>query len=363
MRIVFRCDASNLIGSGHVMRCLTLADGLRDEAGFDCNFICRDLPGHLGALISDRGHGIKLLQAPINTAPTKKQDHASWAGVSWREDAADTIATCYLQTDWFVVDHYAFDQRWEEATRSLYEKLLVIDDLADRPHNCNLLLDQNIGRRASDYQDLLASPCQSLIGPKYTLLRPEFSHFRRERPSQLQAKAGLRVLLCMGGMDNEGQIKTVLAAILMTSQAQSIIIDIIISNNSPSLPELRRIIQEQPASVAMHVSPREVAPIMAKANMAITACGFMAYELACLGVPMLLLPLSAIQSVVASVLQDHTNSRLCVDWQQMTPGLLAACIEEALNDLPAKSMQTTSKLFDGQGTQRVVNAILTMNMA
>lgn len=362
MKAVFRCDASNLIGSGHVMRCLTLANGLR-TAGLDCDFICRALPGHLGALIRDRGYGLKLLKQPIITAPVNNQDLACWAGVSWMEDAVDVIAVSDHRADWFVVDHYSFDQRWEEATSSLYGKLLVIDDLADRPHHCDLLLDQNLGRDADDYQDLLTRHCQLLIGPKYTLLRPEFLHYQQQRRHQVRGGTGLRVLICMGGMDVGNQIKTVLEAVFMTSKAQNISVDIILSDQSPSLPELRCVIQSYPASVSMHISPKEVAPIMANANLAITACGFMAYELACLGVPMLLLPLSEIQSVVASFLQDHTDSRLCDDWQNKSPNLLAASIEKFLHRLPARNHLSTSKLFDGQGTTRVVDAMLSMNEA
>jgi len=165
MHIVFRTDASVQIGTGHVMRCLTLADALRDT-GAKCIFICRLHKGNLVDLIHQRGHTSMTLAT--RTAPSADaQDtlpHEVWLGSDWASDAAET-AQCLglLCVDWLIVDHYALDERWETILRPYCKRLMVIDDLADRTHDCDLLLDQNLGRTLEDYQPHLPHTTTALI--------------------------------------------------------------------------------------------------------------------------------------------------------------------------------------------------------
>ena len=179
MEIAFRADASLEIGTGHVMRCLTLARSLR-ETGVACQFITRSLPGHMGDRIADEGFDLTLLPAPRGPAPDGPPAHARWAGVDWEQDAAETRAVLGAAPDWLVIDHYAFDARWQRATCPAGTKLMVIDDLADRPHVCDLLLDQNLGHDPRNYDGLVPDDCTRLIGPSYALLRPEFAEARGE---------------------------------------------------------------------------------------------------------------------------------------------------------------------------------------
>ena len=147
MKAAFRVDASLQIGSGHVMRCLTLAEALRAN-GAECHFITRDHPGHLLELIRHHDFTVAVLPAEPLPAPSntqvpheraKEPAHAKWLGSDWKTDADQTRAVlAQLQPDWLVVDHYALDQRWENALRPNFKQLLVIDDLADRSHQCEL---------------------------------------------------------------------------------------------------------------------------------------------------------------------------------------------------------------------------------
>src|SRR5690348_8333558 len=142
MKFVFRTDASLDIGTGHAMRCLTLATALRNE-GADCHFICRPLPGNLIDRIRDLGFGARTVplanaaRTPDIESSEPAPAHAAWLGGDWRADAADTReALQSLHPDWLVVDHYALDRAWEREVRPLCNKLMVIDDLVDRPHDC-----------------------------------------------------------------------------------------------------------------------------------------------------------------------------------------------------------------------------------
>jgi len=145
MKVAFRVDASLQAGSGHVMRCLTLADALAAN-GAQCHFISREIVGNLLALILQRGYVVDVLPAPtestqvVVSAYYKNNSevcnlYEGWIGIPWKKDAEQTRAIVEkLQPDWLVVDHYALDQRWEVALRPHFKKLMVIDDLADRVH-------------------------------------------------------------------------------------------------------------------------------------------------------------------------------------------------------------------------------------
>ena len=179
MRIVIRTDASFTIGSGHVMRCLTLADALQKYA--EIVFVCRKFPGHMQEVIVKRGYEVFLLQKPSEEYLMQDDDltHAAWLGVSWSHDANETIDKIGdAQVDWLVVDHYGIDFRWHNKLRRLIKKLFVVDDIADRKLDCNLLLDQTFGRLASNYNSIVSPNCVKLIGAKYALLRPEFAKHR-----------------------------------------------------------------------------------------------------------------------------------------------------------------------------------------
>ena len=162
VRVAFRVDASLSIGSGHVMRCLTLADSLADK-GAQCHFICREHPGHLIEYIRRKGYSVHVLppcakELFLEKQPVSTDDppHASWLGCTWDIDAAATRAILNEgEPDWLVVDHYALDARWERALQGVCKKIMVIDDLADRAHICDQLLDQNFGRTATDYAPLV----------------------------------------------------------------------------------------------------------------------------------------------------------------------------------------------------------------
>ncbi|WP_405420711.1 hypothetical protein [Marinobacter flavimaris] len=145
MRIAFRADASVQIGTGHVMRCLTLADELTRQ-GHECQFICREHEGHLGDLIASNGHGLTLLSPRVDneldTKGASSDNYALWLGVPWQEDARQTFDVLTpWKPDWLVVDHYALDAEWDSALANAVGSIMVIDDLANRVHECALLLD------------------------------------------------------------------------------------------------------------------------------------------------------------------------------------------------------------------------------
>ena len=134
MNVLIRADASVDIGSGHVMRCLALADGLR-KAGARVAFASRPAPGDLCDFIAAKGYPVHRLSVG--------EDRGS--DMDWETDAKQTIAVVRgdVPFDWLIVDHYALDRRWESTMRPCAKAVMVIDDLANRIHDCDILLDQN----------------------------------------------------------------------------------------------------------------------------------------------------------------------------------------------------------------------------
>lgn len=234
MRIAFRADASLQIGTGHVMRCITLADALR-ERGAKSTFICRPHTGHLLDLIKQRGHEtIALTPADNSFIAPADPFHAKWLGTDWASDAMQTQQALGDQVaDWLVVDHYGLDRRWEKVMRSQAQRIMVIDDLADRPHDTDLLLDQNLGRQAHDYGGLLSRHTQTLIGPTYALLRPEFAQWR-EHSLQRRAQPKLKnLLITMGGVDHDNATGKVLDALTHCELPTELRITVVMGPTAP----------------------------------------------------------------------------------------------------------------------------------
>ena len=171
MHLAIRVDATARMGTGHFMRCLTLADSAR-AAGAHVRVVSRDLPVHLRAMVSERGHEFAALpDRPPSRGTNLGETYARWLGVSPAEDAASTIdALADRVWDWLVADHYALDASWETALRRSVTRILVIDDLANRAHDCDILLDQNLCTEpAVRYQHRVSAGCQLLLGPRYAL--------------------------------------------------------------------------------------------------------------------------------------------------------------------------------------------------
>src|SRR3990167_2039509 len=207
MNIVFRTDASTQIGSGHVMRCLTLANALCAK-GHYILFVCRNYPGNLNKFILKCGHNIKELPFGDGQAYSEQpivNEYSRWLWVLPKQDALETmLAIQSIAVDLLVIDHYALDYEWEAKLRCVVKKILVIDDLANRPHNADILLDQNYySDMQSRYKGLLPNNCTQLLGLKYVILRPEFQQIRKKRCEirKSRIKDIVNILVYLGASD------------------------------------------------------------------------------------------------------------------------------------------------------------------
>ena len=298
MNILFRTDSSLQIGSGHVMRCLTLADDFKLR-GAVVTFICRNLPGNMIGLIEGKGYQAKYLTEPIAEYVILPEDvaHAPWLGVSWDQDAAETItAVGDMQPDWLIIDSYAIDRRWENKLRPFVNKIMVIDDLADRPHNCDLLLDQNLYQAMeARYDNLVSAKCHKLLGPKYALLRPEFAIARKN----LRQRDGVvkRILVFFGGIDSTNETEKTLQVLIGISNRQ-FDIDVVVGGGNARNEEIQKFCMTH-EGFNYHCQVDNMAELMAAADLALGAGGSTTWERCSVGLPSLITVLAENQQELA----------------------------------------------------------------
>lgn len=296
MKITFRADASLQIGTGHVMRCLTLADALAAR-GADCQFICRAHEGNLIDFIRAKGyttHPLSVGAAPplSLTDPT----HAPWLGATQTEDTEACAPILAAQhPDWLIVDHYALDARWERALAPYYRKLMAIDDLADRPHVCDLLLDQNYGRTAIDYARLVPAHCRMLVGSGHALLRPQFAAKHTASLARRAANDVKHFLIQMGGIDQHNYTGEALSVLQECELPTDTRITVVLSREAPAIDAVRRQVAAMKWPVAVMVGVENMAKLMEESDLAIGSGGGATYERIYMGLPSILRPTAANQ--------------------------------------------------------------------
>jgi UDP-2,4-diacetamido-2,4,6-trideoxy-beta-L-altropyranose hydrolase len=355
MDIVFRTDASEKIGTGHVVRCLTLADRLAAR-GARCIFAMREHPGHLGDRVAAKGYQVRYLKTDDRSGKPAG-DYGDWLGVSQDEDARQTRDAIAGNADWIVVDHYSLDARWQAELRGSCGKIAVIDDLANRPHDCDLLLDQNYFRRgAQRYDALVSAECRILTGPAFALLQPEYALERRrlgERrfPSE-------RLLVFYGGADVTDETSRALR-VLSQPPFSGLKVDVVAGASSRNRDNVKRLCDRRPHT-ALHQGLTSLAPIMRAADLALGAGGTTSWERCALGLPAIVTTVADNQRAVAAELAAEGLIVLAGDWENIDDASLAQTLERTLNDRSALERLSRQSLTmtDALGAERVAECLL-----
>jgi UDP-2,4-diacetamido-2,4,6-trideoxy-beta-L-altropyranose hydrolase len=364
VKIAFRADASLNIGTGHVMRCLTLADALK-AIGSQCHFICREHPGNLIKEIRQRGFSV--IGLPKNTddwmtgrsLDTDRSSYDAWLGADSITDAAQTIVSIGdAEFDWLIVDHYAIDVSWEQQLRAKCRKVMVIDDLADRHHDCNLLLDQNLGRQVQDYNELVPADCSVLAGPTYALLRPEFAALRDYSLRRREIPQLKNILISMGGVDRDNTTGRILDALIECPLPDDLSITVVMGQHAPWLERVRLLAARMPRRTEVKVNVKDIARLMADSDLAIGAAGGTSWERCCLGLPTFIVVLAENQRKAAVAL-EHTGSAKVLDGLDAIEVKLRSMLNLQSMSSGLHQMSRVSCLItDGLGTSRVVRELL-----
>ena len=334
MQVLVRADAGRDLGTGHVMRCLTLLEAL----GAQALFVCTDMAGHMAELITARGHRAHLLAARI----TPEQDAALTA-----VHAADA--------DLVIVDHYGLDATWE---RMMPVPVMVIDDLADRAHDCVLLLDQNLGRSDADYDGLVPDACLRLTGPHYALLRPEFAAARTAALTARAARSGSarNIMVAMGGTDAPDATGWVIGQLAQMDLPQGLDVTVVLGATAPHLDAVRAGLHRLPCTSELLVGTDRMAALMAQSDLAIGAAGSTSWERCALGLPTVIVVIADNQiegarALAASGAARQVVLRADVPLQQAVAPLLVD------GEIRAQMAQAAAALCDGAGGPKVAAAL------
>jgi UDP-2,4-diacetamido-2,4,6-trideoxy-beta-L-altropyranose hydrolase len=265
MNILFRADASITLGTGHIMRCLTLARELKD-GGAHVSFVTREGQGNLCDYIQK--NGFTVLRLPQS--------------IVWNQavDAQETINILkeFQEVHWLFVDHYSLDKNWEMQIKPYVRNIGIIDDLADRSHHCNLLLDQNFYLDLDNrYKQLVPAECKLFLGPQFALLREQFKKVAlRERSGELQ-----RVLVFYGGTDPTNETTK---ALLALSNCNNLQIDVIVGSGNPFKTDIQEICDIH-SNMNFYCQVENIAKFMNNADLALGAVGTATWERCYLGLP------------------------------------------------------------------------------
>lgn len=362
IHVVFRADASIDVGSGHVMRCLVLADELV-RRGATCTFICREHPGHLGALIRERGHALHLL--PFSASDIGHHihgtAHASWLGADQLNDAKETLRVLDdPAVDRLVVDHYGIDQAWERIVRPKVARICVIDDIADRHHEADLLLDQNLGDKEGAYRRLVPDRCITLFGPRYALLAPAFKALRSESIAQRRSRPMRNVLITMGGVDKDNVTSWVLRELAESRTTEGLHVTVVMGRTAPWVEDVRTLARTLPWSVEVLVDVKNMASLMAEADLAVGAAGSTSWERCCLGLPSVLMVLAENQRPIAEALASAGAVRVVDHAHPQAGRTFRATMELLLTDeaLRQEMASASAAITDGEGAVRVCDELI-----
>ncbi len=365
MKVLFRTDASRQIGTGHVMRCLTLAKALRNR-GAHCRFVSRAHEGNMIERIKQEGFDAISLPfaaaanpVPVSDAPVV--DHAHWLGADAKSDAEKTLKVLAdFSPDWLVLDHYALDARWERDVKSHCGKIMVIDDLADRAHDCDLLLDQNlVANLVHRYDDRVPERCARLLGPAFALLQMQYAELR----PHVQVRSGpvKRILIFFGGSDLYDLTGRTLRAFL-TLQRPEIAVDVVGNAGSSNWAAIEQLARMH-ANIHLHHGLPSLAPLMLAADLAIGGGGTTTWERLCLGLPSLVVTVAANQKDITAELNRQGYVRWIGDQDSATESLIISALKDVLEKSGQDIAEWSRKcmdLVDGNGCERVAS-VLSLN--
>ena len=342
--LFIRVDSGMEVGSGHMMRCFSLAESLKMKR-IDVSFVSRQLPGNLCDFIERKGY--KVYRLPNNNSTLEI-------------DAKQTLEATDMhkkQPEWLVVDHYDLDKQWETIIRKHVKKIIVIDDLANRPHDCDLLIDQNLYENMDGrYSSLIPNNCQKLLGPTYALLRPEFVEKRknlRKRDDHIH-----RILVSFGGSNSTNEISKVLKAIRLLD-SKDLRVDVVVGISNENKKIIKQMCSNIPKTTYNHQIDN-MWDFMADADLSVGGGGSSTWERCCLGLPSIVSILSKDQRELTETMAKKgyiINLGLA---NALSSDDYVKAIKNIDSDKLCSMSQKCLKLVDGKGASRVANNICSL---
>lgn len=324
-KIIFRCDSSYQIGTGHVHRSMNLAYAIKEiSPSVEIKFHSKELPGHTNHLLKD----FVLTQ--------------------------DDTEIC----DLLVIDHYDLDETYEKKVSQYTKKIAVIDDLFNRKHYCDFLIDHNFYKNhLSLYDGKLIKPnTTTILGPSYCLIKSKFNELRKNAIPRSEFK---NILIFFGGTDSTGESLKLISAIKNSNVDYNF--DLVIGKNTPTLNQIKENIKNQ--KINLHIDTPDMPELMLKNDLFIGASGVATWERSSLGLTGKIVTTADNQIHIAKNMHDinahdylgDAKNITIKDWEHILKNLNAE--KEKLKDMSKKSFE----IVDGLGASRVAKILLGKN--
>ncbi|WP_199609259.1 UDP-2,4-diacetamido-2,4,6-trideoxy-beta-L-altropyranose hydrolase [Flocculibacter collagenilyticus] len=346
---IFRFDASSALGAGHFYRCLSLAQSLKQH-GFQCACISYELPPQLAELWEANGFNLHPLSSnEYNRAAKFKQINDGLITANQLEVIQSQDAKIIPL---LIVDHYHLHSDWYRPIKPLVKHILTIDDLANRSHHCDSLLDQSVSRNKSDYSKLTPAHCQFMLGTQYSLLNQQFNAFKTHKVDT--SKPISNVMLSFGAMDSHNLSGVTLDALDDIAATHNIRVSIVLSSASPTVSAIQRQLLQTKCKSALFLDVTNIAALMAKQDLIIGACGMSTWERAALGIPTVCIIDADNQQDNGHILAEKEAAIVLGVWDEITPKKITDTVNDliARPDIRLKLHNNSKQLCDGNGCQR-----------
>ena len=360
IKIVFRVDSGNHIGIGHLMRCLTLAYEFKAQ-GHDIYFVTKNHEGFLKDAIPSL-YKVFVLGGGCKTklSDEMKNNYHSWLGESWEEDLKKTneVLQEITNVDLVVVDHYSLDEKYE---KELYcRKILVIDDLMNREHYCDYLLDQNTSANVKTYKSLTRQKeTLFFLGPQYALLKRDFSLFREQSIKRRSDSFKIKKILVFFGGGDIGNDCLRLAHTLTLKELDLYNFTFILKREHPSFDDLSLWAKKYPKSVTLYSFVENMAEVISEHDFFIGAGGATSWERICLGIPSAIIAVADNQVKISESLKELNLAYYLGIGKDVTDMRWKVFFKEKLTDEGYFQEMSKSglKVVDGKGAINLANAI------
>jgi UDP-2,4-diacetamido-2,4,6-trideoxy-beta-L-altropyranose hydrolase len=365
MKVGFRVDAGIAIGAGHLSRCLTIANALKLDGVSECFFILKSHEGSFTASIYKNGFSLEVL--PLEFQPNYyADDYEQWVGGCALNDAKLTLDYLkkqgFTSDDWLIIDHYGLDHKFETIIVDKGINVGVIDDLANRQHNCKFLVDQTCGRRAQEYKNLVNFDTDLMTGQFFCMLRPEFLMFReRALAKRTKFKGITNIFINFGSTDPTNVTSTIIDTLNDINFQSEIELVIAVGGNSPNLSQIKNSVKCFSGLAALIIDAQNMSELMYNADVAIGAAGATTWERCALGLPSIIIKTAENQSTVIERILDFDVAVLHDMELKEQPNELLKHLSYIQDNYQSIS-EKCSSLVTADGVNKVIEIMLWKNI-
>lgn len=352
MNIFFRVDASQLIGTGHFFRCLTLAHEMIKKK-HNVTFVSRHLPEFLKSKLYELNISFKDIKIGEGKKVAGKLKHSSWLETTQKQDATN-FKNAIQDADIVIVDHYSIDEEWEIDVSDHTKYLFVIDDLCDRNHYCDFLLDQNLylDRTEKEYSKKVRSNTKLMVGTKYSLIRDEFIKYKDKLKTR--DRSIKNILVFFGGIDNDNHTKIAINALKRLNL--DLEIDVVVGKSNQYANEIKDLCNDHNLNFYHQIS--NIEDLMFKADISIGAGGSTSWERCFMGLPSIIVSIAENQDKISQNIHDFGAGVLIMNSKNLTSEIQKEFLRIYSSPKLLKKMSNKSfDLVDGMGKFRIMKQL------